>query len=313
MTVNRDQKTLKKKIEFSGVGIHTGKYSKITLCPVDPNTGILFERVDLKNKVKDISIKASYKNVKSTYYCTELSNKDGTSILTVEHLLAALFATGISNAKVQVEGPEIPILDGCSAAFIEAIIDTGSESQKVTNKLIKIKNPITYQNDTSWAEFSPNEKLFIESRINFKHSMIGKQEMVIEMNQGSFQDEIASARTFGFLEHAEKLNSMGYGLGVNLSNTIVLSEKQMLNQDGLHYNDEFVRHKILDICGDLMLAGHGILGKFTSNCGGHCLNHCALIELFKNKDSWELIDASELYPDNIQDIEQDSHPKLVNL
>ena len=311
--MNRNQKTLKKRIEFSGVGIHTGKHSKITLFPSGPNTGIFFERIDLKNKVKDISVKASYKNVKSTYYCTELSNKFGTSILTVEHLLAALFGTGVTNAKIQVDGPEIPILDGCSETFVAAIINAGCKSQKVTNKLIKIKNPITYHNDSSWAEFSPHKKLFIESKINFRHTLIGKQEMAIEMNESSFQDEISSARTFGFLEHAEKLNSMGYGLGVNLSNTIVLSEKQMLNQDGLNYNDEFVRHKILDICGDLMLAGYGIIGKFTSNCGGHCLNHRALMELFNNEESWELIDASELYPDNIQDIEQDSQPKLVNL
>ncbi|MAL63874.1 MAG: UDP-3-O-[3-hydroxymyristoyl] N-acetylglucosamine deacetylase, partial [Rhizobiales bacterium] len=178
-------------------------------------------------------------------------------------------------------------------------------------KFIKILEPIVVNHNNAFASFTPNEKLIVDAQIDFKHQLIGKQKMEIEVNYDNFLNEISNARTFGFLEHAEKLHSMGYGLGVTLSNTIVLTDKNIMNSSGLNSTDEFVRHKILDICGDLMLADYRIIGKFTSICGGHNINYLALKELFENKNSWCLVDFDEdsKTAENIEHIEQQ---KLVN-
>ena len=296
------QTTIKDDIKFEGIGVHTNTKSCMILKPSDPGSGISFRRTDVKDPSKN-TIKASYKNVKSTYYCTEISNEFDVSVLTIEHLLAAIFGANIDNIEILIDGPEVPIMDG--------IQDNQIINQGDAKKFIKILEPIVVNHNNAFASFTPNEKLIVDAQIDFKHKLIGKQKMEIEVNYDNFLNEISNARTFGFLEHAEKLHSMGYGLGVTLSNTIVLTDKNIMNSSGLNSTDEFVRHKILDICGDLMLADYRIIGKFTSICGGHNINYLALKELFENKNSWCLVDFDEdsKTAENIEHIEQQ---KLVN-
>ena len=304
------QTTIKDDIKFVGIGVHTNTKSTMILKPSDPGSGISFRRTDVKDPGKN-TIKANYKNVKSTYYCTEISNEFDVSVLTIEHLLAAIFGANIDNIEILIDGPEVPILDGSSKIFIDGIQDNQIINQGKAKKFIKILDPIVVDHNNAFASFTPNDKLIVDAQIDFKHQLIGKQKMEIEVNYDNFLNEISNARTFGFLEHAEKLHSMGYGLGVTLSNTIVLTDKNIMNSSGLNSTDEFVRHKILDICGDLMLADYRIIGKFTSICGGHNINYLALKELFENKNSWRLVDFDESTesPENIEHIEQQ---KLVN-
>jgi len=279
------QRTISNEISFSGKGVHTNKVSNLTLTPAKEDTGIIFRRLDASED-KSI-INASYQNVISTHYCTELSNSFGTSILTVEHLLAALNGAGIDNLEIKIDGPEVPILDGSSRIFLDAI-NSQKEILNKPKKIIRIKEKIEITENHSYASFEPADSLEINAEINFDHLLIGKQKMELLINEETFYDELSEARTFGFLKHAEKLHSRGFGLGVNLSNAIVLTEKTIMNINGLKYNNEFIRHKILDICGDLKLAGYGIIGKYTSVCGGHNLNYFALKNLFENPDAWVL-------------------------
>ena len=304
------QTTIKDDIKFVGIGVHTNTKSSMILKPSDPGSGISFKRTDIKDPSKN-TIKANYKNVKSTYYCTEISNEYDISVLTIEHLLAAIFGANIDNIEILIDGPEVPILDGSSKIFMEGIQDSKVINQGQTKQFIKIMEPIMVKHNNAFASFTPDDKLIVDAQIDFKHQLIGKQKMEIEINYDNFLNEISNARTFGFLEHAEKLHSMGYGLGVTLSNTIVLTDKNIMNSGGLNSTDEFVRHKILDICGDLMLADYRIIGKFTSICGGHNINYLALKELFENKASWCLVDLEEGTKtlENIEHIEQQ---KLVN-
>ena len=304
------QTTIKDDIKFVGIGVHTNTKSTMILKPSDPGSGISFRRTDVKDPGKN-TIKANYKNVKSTYYCTEISNEFDVSVLTIEHLLAAIFGANIDNIEILIDGPEVPILDGSSKIFMDGIQDNQIINQGKAKKFIKILDPIVVDHNNAFASFTPNDKLIVDAQIDFKHQLIGKQKMEIEVNYDNFLNEISNARTFGFLEHAEKLHSMGYGLGVTLSNTIVLTDKNIMNSSGLNSTDEFVRHKILDICGDLMLADYRIIGKFTSICGGHNINYLALKELFENKNSWCLVDFDEgtKTAENIEHIEQQ---KLVN-
>ena len=304
------QTTIKDDIKFVGIGVHTNTKSSMILKPSDPGSGISFRRTDIKDPSKN-TIKANYKNVKSTYYCTEISNEFDVSVLTIEHLLAAIFGANIDNVEILIDGPEVPILDGSSKIFMDGIQDNQIINQGQAKKFIKILEPIVVNHNNAFASFTPNDKLIVDAQIDFKHQLIGKQKMEIEVNYDNFLNEISNARTFGFLEHAEKLHSMGYGLGVTLSNTIVLTDKNIMNSSGLNSTDEFVRHKILDICGDLMLADYRIIGKFTSICGGHNINYLALKELFENKNSWCLVDFDEgtKTAENIEHIEQQ---KLVN-
>ncbi|MBL6770329.1 MAG: UDP-3-O-[3-hydroxymyristoyl] N-acetylglucosamine deacetylase [Rhizobiales bacterium] len=279
------QRTISNEISFSGKGVHTNEVSNLTLTPAKEDTGIIFRRLDASED-KSI-INASYQNVISTHYCTELSNSFGTSILTVEHLLAALNGAGIDNLEIKIDGPEVPILDGSSRIFLDAI-NSQKEILNKPKKIIRIKEKIEITENHSYASFEPADSLEINAEINFDHLLIGKQKMELLINEETFYDELSEARTFGFLKHAEKLHSRGFGLGVNLSNAIVLTEKTIMNINGLKYDNEFIRHKILDICGDLKLAGYGIIGKYTSVCGGHNLNYFALKNLFENPNAWVL-------------------------
>jgi len=282
------QTTISEKISFSGIGVHTNKVSNLTLCPAEEDTGIIFKKLDAKGNISFVN--ATYDNVKSTHYCTELSNENGISILTVEHLLAALYGAEIDNVVIEIDGPEVPILDGSSKIYFNTISDHRKILKK-PKKIIKIKEKIEITENGSYACFEPCDSLTVDAEIDFDHILIGKQRMALSIDRESFYRELSDARTFGFLEHAEQLHLIGFGLGVNLSNAIVLTEKTIMNINGLKHHDEFIRHKILDICGDLKLAGFDIIGKYTSICGGHKLNYFALKRLFENPNSWEYQDA----------------------
>jgi UDP-3-O-[3-hydroxymyristoyl] N-acetylglucosamine deacetylase len=300
------QTTISKKIRFSGIGVHTNEVSNLTLYPSEENTGIVFKKLDAKGDISVIN--ATYDNVKSTHYCTELSNKNGTSVLTVEHLLAALYGAEIDNVVIEIDGPEVPILDGSSKIYFDTISDH-IKTLKKPKKIIKIKEKIEITENGSYACFEPCDSLTVDAEIDFDHILIGKQRMELSIDKDTFCRELSDSRTFGFLEHAEQLHSIGFGLGVNLSNAIILTEKTIMNINGLKHHDEFIRHKILDICGDLKLAGYDIIGKYTSICGGHNLNYFALKSLFENPNSWEYQDLENTYEKQPQVI---SRHKIVN-
>ena len=293
------QTTLAGVVTLSGTGVHTGRPVRVTLKPADVDTGIRFRRVDLSNGTRSTVVKVEHRNVKTMQLCTVLGNEDGVTVMTVEHLLAALAGLGVDNVHVHINGPEVPILDGSSLAFVEAIDRVGLVKQTSTRSFIRILNPVRLQIGESVAEFQPDDRQIISTDIEFTHRSIGNQSYTFEVGRDTFRDEIASARTFGFLAQAEQLRSAGYGLGASLENTVVLGDEGVINDDGLRWADEFVRHKALDACGDLAVAGAPIMGRFWSYRGGHQLNHAALNCLMGQQEAWEWTDSSDLETDTI--------------
>jgi len=266
----------------------------VTLRPAEADSGIRFRRVDLTNGTRSTVVSAGRRNVHSTQLCTELRNEDGVSVMTVEHLLAALAGAGVDNVDVHISGPEVPILDGSSREFLAAIDEAGIVEQDFERGFIRVLEPVSLNIGQSSAVFEPADRPFIETTIDFPHAAIGRQDVSFEVTPEQFRRDIASARTFGFLVQAEQLRAMGFGLGASLDNTIVLDETGILNAEGLRFEDEFVRHKALDACGDLVIAGAPILGRYSSVRGGHQLNHAALNCLMNQPNAWEYVYASEL-------------------
>ena len=293
------QTTLAKAVSLSGTGVHTGRPGRVTLKPADANTGVRFRRVDLSNGTRSTVVRVGRHNVKTSQLCTTLGNEDGVTVMTVEHILAALAGLGIDNVDIHVSGPEIPILDGSSREFVEAIDSAGLVNQAATRAYIKVTSPVRLQIGESVAEFEPAERQTICTDIEFAHRDIGSQSYAFAVGAGAFRNEIAAARTFGFLAQAEQLRAVGYGLGASLDNTIVLGDEGIINDGGLRFADEFVRHKALDACGDLAVAGAPILGRFWSRRGGHQLNHAALNCLMSKADAWEWVEARDLETDTI--------------
>lgn len=262
--------------------------------PAEADTGIRFRRVDLTNGTRSTVVSAGRRNVNSTQLCTELRNEDGVSVMTVEHLLAALAGAGVDNVDVHVSGPEIPILDGSAREFLAAIDDAGIQKLDFERGYIRVLRPVSLQIGQSSASFEPDDRSMIETRIDFPHEAIGRQEIAFELSPSAFRSQISDARTFGFLSQAEQLRALGYGLGASLDNTIVLDDRGVMNAEGLRFEDEFVRHKALDACGDLLIAGAPIIGKYSSVRGGHQLNHAALNCLMSQPNAWEFVYASDL-------------------
>jgi len=288
------QSTLACIVTLSGTGVHTGRPSRVTLRPAEADSGFRFRRTDLTNGTRSTVIKVDRHHVGSTRLCTELRNDDGTSVMTVEHLLAALGAAHIDNAEIHVSGPEIPILDGSAAEFFAAIEDAGVSALDRARGFIRILEPVSLQVGPASAHFLPENRSVIESSIEFPHSAIGRQSFVYEASTETFRRDIAPARTFGFLAQARELRMAGYGLGASLDNTVVLDEQGVMNHGGLRFADEFVRHKTLDACGDLLFAGAPIIGRFRTARGGHHLNHTALNFLMSQAAAWEYVTADEL-------------------
>jgi len=292
------QRTIKQSISATGVGLHKGEKVQITLRSAPANTGIIFRRVDL-NPVVDIQ--ATPEAVGETTLCTCLINEQGVQVSTVEHLLAAVAGLGIDNLIVEVDSPEIPIMDGSALPFVYLLQSVGVEEINAAKKFIRITKTIRVEDGDKWAEFRPHEGFKVNLAIDFEHPVIANtsQAMSIDFSTGSFIKEISRARTFGFMKDIEFLRSHNLALGGSLENAIVLDEFNMLNSDDLRYDDEFVKHKILDAIGDLYMGGVSILGELNAFKSGHGLNNILLREVFKQVESWEWVTYEDERPSPI--------------
>ena len=281
------QRTLKKTVKTVGIGLHSGKKVKLVLRPAAANTGIVFRRVDLD---PIIDIKAQADRVGETILSTTLV-KDGVKISTIEHIMSAFAGLGVDNAYVDVDAVEIPIMDGSAAPFVFLIQSAGIEKQFVAKKFINILKPIKFKNESGWAELKPYDGFKIDFEIDFEHPAVKEtpQFLSLDLSNQSYSSEISRARTFGFMQDIEFLRSKNMCLGGSLANAIVLDNFRILNQDGLRYKDEFVKHKILDAIGDLYTIGYGILGAYYGYKSGHAINNLLLRELLVQEDAWEII------------------------
>ena len=278
------QKTLNKKVTFSGISLHAGVVTTIHLLPAKINHGIVFKRIDLNNSKP---IPALWNNVKVANLCTMIKNSKGDSISTIEHLMFALYALEITNVMIEVDGPEIPILDGSSLMFIQELITSGSNEQKTEIPQLEIKNSVEIIEQNKFIKYEPNQNKYLEIdyTLDYKDQLIKKQRKVVKNIQNNYK-EVFNARTFCHQEDLEKIFAMGLAKGGSLDNAIVISGKKVLNQEGLRHKDEFVRHKILDCAGDLYLSGFFIKGKITCNQGGHELTNKLLQKILSNPKNY---------------------------
>jgi UDP-3-O-[3-hydroxymyristoyl] N-acetylglucosamine deacetylase len=286
----RLQRTLKQKVSFEGIGLHTGRYSKVHLKPAPRDTGIIFIRTD-----KELAIKASIGSVTDTAFSTTLGY-NGIKIRTVEHILAVLAGLGIDNLIIEVNGPEIPILDGSSMELTSLILKGGIAKQSKKRPYIRITNPVVLTDGHAEIAAFPHNGIHITYRIHFNHYLLGEQNLSLELTEESFAMEIAPARTFGFLKDVEYLKANGFARGGSFDNAIILGESGILNSSGLRFKDEFVRHKILDLIGDLSLSGFPIYGHIIANKSGHTTNMKFLKKLLSHPDYWELVSEVDQQP-----------------
>ncbi len=288
-SIAEKQTTINKKLSFSGIGLHSGKKVTMNLFPAEENTGFLFKVKNGPNSLK--AIRADYKNVSSTRLCTTITN-DKFSVSTTEHILSALYALKIDNVIIELTENEVPVMDGSSKDFFETINESGISSQFDFKKLINIKKTIEVSDGNKIVRVSPHNETLVTCEINYKTNVIGNQSISLVLNPDIYKTQISNARTFGFLEDVSKLRDMGLALGGSLENAIVISDDKILNKEGLRYNDEFVRHKALDLIGDIALSGHQIIGSFFSYHAGHALNNKLLHKIFSSNENWEFIDSN---------------------
>lgn len=281
------QRTLKNIIRATGVGLHTGEKVYLTLRPAPVNAGIVFRRVDLEG---DVEIPAKAENVGDTTLSTTLI-KDDVRISTVEHLLSAMAGMGIDNAYVDVSAPEVPIMDGSAGPFVFLLQSAGIVEQEAPKRFIRIKRSILVEDGDKWARFDPFEGFKVSFRIAFDHPAFSgrSQHAEVDFSTTSFVKEVSRARTFGFMSQLEALRARNLALGGSLDNAIVVDEYRVLNEDGLRYEDEFVKHKILDSIGDLYLLGCSLIGAFTGYKSGHALNNRLLLALIADETAWEQV------------------------
>ena len=280
------QCTLKNVIRASGVGLHSGRKVYLSLRPAPANTGIVFRRVDLDVVVE---IKACPENVGDTTLSTTLSRGD-VCVSTVEHLLSAMAGLGIDNAYVDVSAPEVPIMDGSAGPFVFLIQSAGIEQQNAPKQFIRIRKPVAVEDGNKWARFEPFEGFKVSFSIEFDHPAFHRRvsEATVDFSTTSFVKEVSRARTFGFMRDLERLRDNNLALGGNLDNAIIVDDYRVLNEDGLRYEDEFVKHKVLDAIGDLYLLGHSLIGFFNGHKSGHKLNNKLLKALVADKSAWEI-------------------------
>ncbi|MGF7004840.1 UDP-3-O-acyl-N-acetylglucosamine deacetylase [Aminobacter sp. BE322] len=280
------QTTLKSRATLSGIGVHSGKPVSIHFVPADADTGVVFH-------VDGREFRAIVSEVGATDLCTLLGDPAGAHVATIEHLMAALFGLGIDNLVIEVEGNEIPILDGSAAQFVEAIDQAGIETLGVKRRYIRVLKPVRIESGASWAEFRPYGGTRFEVEIDFESPAIGRQSFASDVNDDIFRREISRARTFGFMKDVERLWAAGYALGSSLENSVVIGDdNHIINIEGLRHSNEFVRHKTLDAMGDLALAGARFIGCFRSYRGGHRLNAAALRRLLSDRSAFEIVETS---------------------
>lgn len=282
------QRTINHAVTTVGVGLHKGEKVTLTLRPAPDNTGIVFRRVDL-SPVVDFKITPSL--VGDTVMCTCLINEQGVRLSTTEHLMAAIAGLGVDNLVIDVDSAEIPIMDGSANPFVYLLLEAGIAEQRLAKKFIRIKRAVRVEDGDKWAEFKPYNGFKLDFAISFNHPVISEttQHVVMEFSAASFIKEISRARTFGFLHEVEFLRANNLALGGSMDNAVVLDEFRVLNQDGLRYEDEFIKHKILDAIGDLYMAGYSLLGEFRSFKTGHALNNQLLGAVLANEENWEFV------------------------
>jgi UDP-3-O-[3-hydroxymyristoyl] N-acetylglucosamine deacetylase len=287
------QTSLREQVTISGIGIHSGSPVCVTLHPAEANTGIVFWRSGVDGQ-KDREITADFRSVTATEFATVLGDRNGPAVSTTEHVLAALYGVGIDNAVVEVDGPEVPIMDGSAAPFVEAIDHAGIVTLSAARRCIKVLKPVRVSAGECYGELRPHAfGLRVETEIEFAHPLIGRQFVAVNVDPSLFRRELARARTFGFMRDVTKLWSAGYALGASFENTVVVAENRVLNSEGMRFPDEFVRHKAVDAIGDLALAGAPLIGAYRSVRGGHKLNHAVVTALMADASAWTYSEVEE--------------------
>jgi UDP-3-O-[3-hydroxymyristoyl] N-acetylglucosamine deacetylase len=287
------QTTLKDHVTVSGIGVHSGAPANLTLHPAEANTGIVFLRSGTNGQA-DRELAANYRSVTATELATVLGDHNGPAVSTTEHVLAALYGCGVDNAVVEVDGPEVPIMDGSAAPFVAAIDRAGIAVLTEQRRYIQVLKTVRVAKGESFGELRPHARgLRLETEIQFDHPLIGHQTIALDVEPDLFRRDLARARTFGFMRDVSKLWNAGYALGASLDNTVVVAEDRVLNAEGIRFADEFVRHKALDAVGDLALAGAPIIGAYHSVRGGHKLNHAVLTALMADRSAWAYVEMPE--------------------
>ena len=285
-----NQKTVKKEVKISGIGLHTGKDVTINILPALPNSGILFKRTDISH---DNIVTPSVFNVINANLCTTISNESGVKVSTIEHLMAALFGLGIDNALIEIDNQEVPILDGSSKVFMEKIEEIGLHESKVPIKIISVNKKIIFEEGDKFISIEPSKtNLLIDFEIKYQNSFIGNQRNIVDVYNSELS-EILSSRTFCLYEDVKNLQNMGFALGGSLDNAIVVKDDGVLNKEGLRNRNEFVNHKILDCIGDLFLSGYKVIGKIQCSQGGHKLTNELLRKLYSDKSNFSLHEIKE--------------------
>ena len=285
-----NQKTLKNSLNFSGIGLHSGKISNICLRPSEPNTGIVFKRVDLKtNNI----IYPNFSNVSDTFLNTTISNEFGVKVSTIEHLMGALYGLGVDNVLIEIDNDEVPILDGSAKEFIEKIITIGLRKSEAPIKIIKINKKVIFNERERFISIEPSKlSLDIDFELKYKNSVIGNQKNKINIYEDDLND-IFNSRTFCLFEDIENIKKKGFAKGGSLDNAVVVKDDKVLNDHGLRNKLEFVNHKILDCLGDLYTSGYRIIASVTCSQGGHYLTNQLLKKVFENKDNFSIIEIQE--------------------
>ena len=289
LKLSPNQTTLNRSIDCAGVALHSGKKVSLSLLPAEPDTGIVFRRIDLPGKPE---IAAKWDNVVDTTMCTTLGDGGEIVISTVEHLMAAISGCHVDNLIVELDGPEVPVMDGSAQPFVFLIECAGVCEQDAPRRIIEILKPVRVEGDDWSATLLPSNSFSVGFEIEFADSAVARQEISITLVNGTFKKEIARARTFGFANEVEQLRAAGLGLGGSLDNAVIVDGGKILNDGGLRYDDEFVRHKVLDAVGDLYLAGGAIRGHYRGVRAGHRVTNTLLRALFADPDAWRYVELS---------------------
>lgn len=289
------QTTLRSPVTLQGIGVHSGAPASLCLRPSTANSGVVFLRKGLENGAEQL-IHARYNKVSATELCTVVGDRSSGSVATIEHLMSACSGLGLDNVLVEIDGPEMPIMDGSAAEFVTAIESVGLVALGAARRYLKILRPVRVENGRAFAELSPSEGGFrLDVEIDFDTVAIGRQRKIFDLDPAAYASEISRARTFGFMRDVEQLWKAGFALGASLDNTVAIGDDKVINPEGLRYADEFVRHKVLDAVGDLALAGYPILGEFRSYCGGHRMNVRILEALFADRANYAIVEAQPVY------------------
>ena len=290
------QNTINEKITFSGVGIHEGKAVDITLIPADPDTGIIFKRVDL---TRNNLINVNYKNIVKSRFCSKIQNDFGVSVFTVEHLMSALGSLSIDNLTIEINAPELPAMDGSALEYTLKILETGKKIQNKKRKYIRIKKRLSTNIGKRWIEVAPSNQLKLDIEIDYPNTIIGKDNYCYFHDEINFVKNICLARTFALANDVNKLRASGFAIGGNLNNAILVDKKNIINESGLRCEKEFIKHKVLDCLGDFYLSGYQIIGSFKSFAPGHELNSEIIEEIFKSESNYEIVQLNDSETPNV--------------